>query len=112
MAHGIRQRRLFAEWNYEDEWNDGNSNEQNYFYHLLTPKGLVRQYLNVKLLTVLLTSTLPVQSAYTFSLSLYLSSSSTVIAKTSVTVYRNTPPSPGTLSVTPVTAGRWTLSSL
>ena len=45
------------------------------------------------------------QSAYTFSLSLYLSSSSTVIAKTSVTVYRNTPPSPGTLSVTPVTAG-------
>ena len=105
---GYARDDLFAEWNYEDEWNDGNSNKQNYFYHLLTPS---QRDLSASTSTssylpfVLLTSTLPVQSAYTFSLSLYLSSSSTVIAKTSVTVYRNTPPLPGTLSVTPVTAG-------
>ena len=105
---GYARDDLFAEWNYEDKWNDGNSSEQNYFYHLLTPslRDLSASTSTSSYLPfVLLTSTLPMQSAYTFTLSLYLSSSSMVITKTSITIYRNTPPSPGALSVTPGTAG-------
>ena len=107
---GYIRENMVAEWKYEKDWNDGNSNINDRLGHLLTPlqrdlstTTAASSYLPF----VLLTNNLPVQSSYTFTLSLYVSSSlsSSVVTKTSITVYRNKPPSPGTLSVSPPTGG-------
>ena len=105
---GYSRENMVAEWSYDDEWNEGNDDENDYLKHLLTPSGRdlsASSETSSYVPFVVLTHALPVQRMYTFTLSLYSASSSSMVAKTSITVYRNTPPSPGTLSLSPSTGG-------
>ena len=89
---GYTRDDLVAKWDYEDEWNDVDSNDQNYLYHLLTPsqRDLSANSASNYLLFVLSTSALPVQNSYTFSLSLYQSNLPLLIAKTSLSLFIET----------------------
>ena len=101
---GYSRSDLVAEWKYEDVWNDG----YDILQHAFTPlQGDMSKTISTSsyLPLVLLTDALPIQNDYTFTLSLYMSTSSSLITKTSITVYRNTPPIPGTLAALPATGG-------
>ena len=101
---GYSRSDVVAKWKYEDVWNDENDVSKDVLTPLqedLSSTTAISNYFPF----VLLTDSLPVQNEYTFTLSLYMSTSSLLITKSSITVYRNMPPSPGTLTASPSTGG-------